>query len=128
MQLGLSELELEFYSKQLLVTGWGLKEQLALKESTIIINFKNDLLVLYLAGSGVGRIIYKNSVDKIEELNPNITVSKTIDYVDNIDNCFEIVKNNEKSIYKKINLEQNTSEVKSALLTATKCVNTIAKI
>ena len=57
MQLELSDQEIEFYSRQLLVSGWGLKQQLALKNSIVVLSYENDLLALYLAGAGVGEII-----------------------------------------------------------------------
>ena len=87
MQLELSDQEIEFYSRQLLVSGWGLKQQLALKNSIVVLSYENDLLALYLAGAGVGEIIYEKNAEKIKKLNPNIRISSKINKANKTEAC-----------------------------------------
>ena len=141
MQLELSDQEIEFYSRQLLVSGWGLKQQLALKNSIVVLSYENDLLALYLAGAGVGEIIYEKNAEKIKKLNPNIRISSKINKANKTENlktlsnaklsnikpkkCFEIGLKNHDSKHILIPVEINDSQIKTALLTAIKCINMI---
>ncbi len=131
MNLELSEQEIELYSRALLVSGWGLKQQLALKNSIVILNYQDDLLALYLAGAGVGEIVYQKNVERIKELNPNVTVIKNIKNTKRVDNIkekrsYEIALKNHDSKHAFIAVEKKDSPIKTALLTAIKCINIIA--
>ena len=142
MQLELSDQEIEFYSRQLLVSGWGSKQQLALKNSIVILSYESELLALYLAGAGVGEIVYEKNVENIKKLNPNIEIKRRINSSKNKSNktenfkisndimprkCFEIGPENHDSKHILIPIEKNNSPIKTALLTAIKCINIITK-
>ena len=125
MNLELSEQEIELYSRALLVSGWGLKQQLALKNSIVILNYEDDLLALYLAGAGVGEIVHKKNVEHIKKLNPNIKISNNISNNISSRKCFEVTKKDHDSKHILIPIEKNNSKIKTALLTAIKCINVI---
>jgi len=52
----LNEEEIERYSRQLLLPGWGAREQLALGEAHVAVSARAEAAALYLAGAGIGRL------------------------------------------------------------------------
>lgn len=85
----LDENELEIYSRQLLVKGWGLKQQLALKQSVVLIHSENEVVARYLISAGIGHIILKSKALQKElkgfELNTKIDFYDDLKLIPEID-------------------------------------------
>ena len=52
----LTDSEIDRYSRQLLLKGWGEKQQLGLRQARIAISSKAKVAIRYLVGAGVGHI------------------------------------------------------------------------
>lgn len=128
MQLDqLSDSELEIYSRQLLVKGWGLKQQLALKSSVIFLTVENEIAVRYLIAAGVGRIFLK-STDLLKSLlaqNPNVILESMSNYDKLPINCIEVTAVGQKSKFTSIEFESKGSYVLDGILVASAIINKI---
>ena len=56
----LTEIELETFSRQLLIKNWGLKQQLNLKLSNILLRSENEIAARYLIAAGIGTLTITN--------------------------------------------------------------------
>ena len=76
----LTEDQIERYSRQLLLPGWGTREQRALGDAYVTVSARAEAAALYLAGAGVGRISLLFAADdvlatRLRRLNPDLEIN-----------------------------------------------------
>lgn len=128
MQLeALTEIELEIYSRQLLVKGFGLEQQLALKKSAVFLNFENEVAARYLIAAGVGRIFIKSSeiFETLKNQNPTVSVELFNSYQQLPENCIEVINQGEKSQFVAYHFISTDNELLDGILISSALINKI---
>jgi hypothetical protein len=79
----LSENDLERYSRNFLISGWGSRVQLGLKESVVVFEVLDEICARYLLAAGIGAIGFNCSdmglVAKLKDFNSSAQISATSD-------------------------------------------------
>jgi hypothetical protein len=87
-----NEAELEHYSRHFLISGWGTKQQLVLKNAKLFLNVPNEIAARYLSAAGIGNLILSpdlaHLLPQLRELNPNICISLAEHFEQQLDNSF----------------------------------------
>ena len=78
----LTESQIERYSRQLLLTGWGSAEQVRLARAAIGVSAKAEIALRYLVGAGIGSVAVlgdempQDVIEDVQLLNPEVEISR----------------------------------------------------